>query len=402
MQTSTLPQQVLDDAELAHCQRVAAYCAEIASHLRLPLRDRTVLHSAAINHHTAAGGPDYLACLANELGLVVADGETDSARNAILAHYSGRRKSDDAAIEQLAGILEMADLFDEQLEAGPYSAMCLREQLASSADDSNGNPAISFVLPHLRLFSRSKLLTLTNKLPVFPSVALEVIKDRREGEQSLDRLIELASSDQSLAGSVLQSANTAAFTVVESLRDIRRAVILLGTQRTSDILIAAAMKPLIAVPGFPGLWEHSLEAAQIAERIAQATGVCSAADGYVLGLLHDVGKLLLRLVPQPVTVVQNRLIKKGCSIAVAELLTVGASHADAGADVLRHWRLPNEYVAAVEYHHEPEHCDTPLAALLYVVEHRTASEEDLPSASRLNVSLRRLGLTNARSLDDIF
>jgi hypothetical protein len=37
------------------------------------------------------------------------------------------------------------------------------------------------------LFSRSKLLTLTNKLPVFPSVALEVILYARDGEQSLDR-----------------------------------------------------------------------------------------------------------------------------------------------------------------------------------------------------------------------
>jgi HD-like signal output (HDOD) protein len=81
----------------------------------------------------------------------------------------------------------------------------------------------------------------------------------------------------------------------------------------------------------------------------------------------------------------------GCPSGLAELLICGASHSQAGGGVLRHWGLPEEWAAAVEFHHEPEHCDSALAALLYITEHLTESAEDLPSMARLNAALQKLG-----------
>jgi HD-like signal output (HDOD) protein len=301
-------------------------------------------------------------------------------------------------MSKLAHILEMANLFDEDLEAAPYGDCRLADLLEQGVAAAG---PISFVLPHLRQFSRSQLLDLTGHLPVFPAVAAEVIRTGRQDALSFDRVVQLASSDQTLAGHLIQASNTAAFSTVEPVRDLRRAVMILGTDRASRILVVAAMKPLLTTKGVSDLWHHSLVAARVTELIATRTSVCPTGDAYLLGLIHDVGRLLLRLAPNHATAATQKLMDSGYSPDLAELLICGATHSQAGGSVLRHWGLPQEWTVAVDFHHEPEHCDSPLAAMLYIAEHLTESAEDLPSIARLNAALQALGwqFCDLRSLE---
>ena len=50
---------------------------------------------------------------------------------------------------------------------------------------------------------------------------------------------------------------------------------------------------------------------------------------------------------------------------------------------------------AIRQHHRPETASSPLAHLLYLAEHLTGSQEDLPSSLRLELALDGLGLTPA-------
>jgi HD-like signal output (HDOD) protein len=42
---------------------------------------------------------------------------------------------------------------------------------------------------------------------------------------------------------------------------------------------------------------------------------------------------------------------------VAEFVVLGTNHAQIGARILQNWSLPQELVNAVNWHHDPEHCD---------------------------------------------
>jgi putative nucleotidyltransferase with HDIG domain len=212
-------------------------------------------------------------------------------------------------------------------------------------------------------------------------------------ELSLDKMIKIACSDQVLAGSLLRAANSAAFHRTKPATNVSHAAMFIGAEMTSRVLLTAAMKPLMAVPGLAMLWRHSVEAAQVAEAISLHLKTISPADAYVLGLLHDVGKLLLRLLPRDATESRDRLMRGGVPQSVAEVVTFGMEHAEAGAEVLRWWGLPHEYAAGIQFHHEPEHGDSEIAALLYLVEFWTAAEEDLPSTVRLDHTLNCLGIT---------
>jgi len=74
---------------------------------------------------------------------------------------------------------------------------------------------------------------------------------------------------------------------------------------------------------------------------------------YVLGLLHDLGRLLLYLaVPEDMSRV---LIKysHGGLLHEAENEIMGWDHAEAGSQLLRKWNLPDPLVEGILYHHNP-------------------------------------------------
>ena len=286
----------------------------------------------------------------------------------------------------------MADIFDEAIEFGPFADARLADTL-KLAIKTGDDPSITFVLSYLTGGARDDFAELVSKLPVLPRVAFDVMCIVRSHDVTIERLIELANRDQVLAGSVMCAANSAFHNRGHAIGNVRRAVAHLGIDITRGVLLANAVKPVLGAPGLPDLWRHSVEAAHVAELLARRTGRIDPADAYTLGLLHDVGRLLLQIVCPEVRERRERLESGGCSSAVAELITSGVSHAEAGAKVLRAWNLPEEYVMAIEYHHEPEHCDSDLSALLYIVECLTASDEDLPSNVRWQIALDRLRLS---------
>jgi len=58
-------------------------------------------------------------------------------------------------------------------------------------------------------------------------------------------------------------------------------------------------------------------------------------------------------------------------------------------------------VTAVQYHHQPELTDSQMAAMLYLVEFWSSSEEDLPSNTRLRCAFDKVAvsLRELESLD---
>lgn len=361
----------------AHCRRVAAYCREMAVGMKLPTRLRLLLERAAKSHHDHPPSTGALEAMLRDC----LKPERAEQRPPFHARPTPLQPP-------LAAILEMADQFDEDIEFAPYADEPLGDILANSS-----SPAVSYVLPHLRKCSREDLFALVPRLPVCPARALEVIGMASKGEVCFDDLVSIAGSDPVLAGSVLQVANSAAFARSAPARDVQQAVMYIGTTRASQVVLAAALKPLLTMRGGDALWRHSIESAVVAELLAQRTSRMDPHEAYLLGLLHDAGKLLLGIAPASARACKLKLMAAGVPEQVAEIITFGADHAIAGADVLRSWRLPDDYVAAVEFHHQPERSANEASALLYLVEFCTDSEEDLPSDVRMRCALDRVGLT---------
>ncbi len=396
---------VFDAGLRSHCQRVAAWSHELAGDLRMTGEESQLLEQAALLHHLP------LEMLEKETvnrlcGELWPAGQTQSQIRPALGvpaqvgipakvqqileamrHPDNSQRTD--RISALAGILELADVFDEQLELAQFEGHAIQQMLETTPDD----PVIGAVLASLRKATRADLLPLIPRLPVYPAIAMKALAVLGKPELHLREVEQISAMDQVLAGQLLQAANSAFFSPRYPLKTVKDAINFIGLEETRRVLAAAALRPLFSAPKMKQLWQHSIETAQVAERIAGMSDRVSPREAFLAGLVHDIGRLAISLLPAEVSAVCERLTGKGCETTVAEVVLLGFDHAEAGADVLEIWKFPRDMVQAVRHHHSPDWTDSDLAALLYVTEFWSAAEEDLPSNSVLRSALRRLGIS---------
>jgi putative nucleotidyltransferase with HDIG domain len=392
----------------AHCRRVAAWCDELARKLRLPVHEARALVEAAEQHHQPKPlGASSLCRLMGDLGLPASENGYEDAgpgksrlTDRILNVFNSQRPEPQGdRISELARMLEAANCFDEQLEYAPFEHDGIEKVLNKAVDQRRQiEEAVGFVLQNLRRASRDDLTVILPKLPVYPAIAMRLYRLLAGNDVSLSALESIANTDQVVAGKLLKAANSVFYSPWQPIKSVAQAISYVGTRDARRILLASSIQPLFATPRLRKLWKHALEAAQVAERIAALSGKVDPGEAFLMGLLHDVGKLAVSMLSKEINEAVDRLIEKGCQPAVAELVLCGFDHAEAGAEVMRHWKFSEEVVQAVQYHHQPERTGSAMAAVLYLTEFWTDSEEDIPSNARLHTAMNLASLT-PESLD---
>jgi putative nucleotidyltransferase with HDIG domain len=209
-----------------------------------------------------------------------------------------------------------------------------------------------------------RLKRLVSEIPAIPSpprLYLELLEVLRTREPSTAKIGQIVAQDPAMCGKLLQLANSAFFGLPSRITSPTEAVFYLGLETIKALVLSLQIFALfervkVKEFSYTDLWDHSLAAGLLAQRIAtfhQAAGpVIELA--FTAGLLHDVGKLLLVTgVPhryQKALVLQQ---KKQWSNWQAEREAFATTHAEVGAYLLGLWGLPNDLVEAVAFHHEP-------------------------------------------------
>ncbi|MCU0618361.1 MAG: HDOD domain-containing protein [Gemmatimonadaceae bacterium] len=133
-----------------------------------------------------------------------------------------------------------------------------------------------------------------------PAAAQRALDMMRRPDVPIPDLVRLVEQDPSLAQALLRHANSALYASasggqVVSLADAIRRV---GTQGLRSVVLASMVEGMLCRPGAAfdqmvrQVWEHMVRTAPVARGIAPAFGVVPD-EAFTLGLLHDVGKLVL-------------------------------------------------------------------------------------------------------------
>jgi len=292
-------------------------------------------------------------------------------------------------------ILEIAACFAQRVEFLPYELLTTEQvldELHCVAQELAINPAVVAALGSLQRVRLEQLVERVYRLPVFPLVALRALDLARSEDSSVSAIEKLVCSDQVLAGRLIQTANSSLYSPARRISSLRQAISYIGLEAARRLLIAAVFHPLFASAGLKGLWRHSLEVSQLAEFLARECRRVPPEEAFLAGLVHDVGRLALQTAQGEDVIAYTRMLEQGCEPVFAEMVLCGFDHGRAGAEVLRFWSFPEHLAQAVADHHHPEHSDSDLAAIIYLAEFWTGSEEDLPSGSRVRGALKRAGL----------
>jgi putative nucleotidyltransferase with HDIG domain len=183
-----------------------------------------------------------------------------------------------------------------------------------------------------------------------PAAAEQVLRLVSDPAAPADALTLVIDADPALAARVLRLANSPYYGVPRRVSSIGHAVSLLGRDTVRGIAASAACSVLAGPTdlGPDGFWRHSVSTAAACSAIAERVGY-STADAFSVGLLHDLGAMLLHLRDADAFAAAQHK-PTNAAIAAAELEAFGMTHAQAGAAALEAWAFPAAFVEAVALH----------------------------------------------------
>lgn len=199
------------------------------------------------------------------------------------------------------------------------------------------------------------------KLPTLPDIAYRLLDLLSQGDPDLAELEEIIRYDQAITAKVLSVANSAFYGVQKEIDTLHRAIVTLGVREVGEIAfsicVLSIFRPLKSVNGFDlkEFWMHSIGTGITARIIAQALDCEDEEKFFTLGLLHDIGRLILLAVfsQEFEDILENRE-KTGHNL-LAEEKEVGLAHTWIGRWLLRRWELPESFALVARYHHHPFH-----------------------------------------------
>ncbi len=208
-----------------------------------------------------------------------------------------------------------------------------------------------------------ELVAKVKNLPPISQAALQLVNLLDEPAVSNEDVVQVLKYDNVLTAKLLRACNSPYFGLEEPVSSVDQAVLILGHHQILHIVLTLAFGGAMAVPlvGYAvesnELWRHSLTAATAAEHVV-SNGIDINVDPHVaftVGLLHDIGKLVLGqvLTPEHQTNIRALIEDKRNSRWEAEKLVLGTDHAEVGGALLRAWNLPEDIIEGVGNHHQP-------------------------------------------------
>ncbi len=199
-----------------------------------------------------------------------------------------------------------------------------------------------------------------NKLPTLPHVLLEILDACQSDTASFRQLSQLVSHDAVITSKVVAMANSAGYFRRQRITGIDQALLLIGTERTKTIAITAAVQQFFskfnaANPSYlKEFWLRSLTCALLAKTLATLTSYSQPDQAYLVGLLHNIGDLVLRCnFPDEYAKVDSATNITPAGRLSQEESLLFTNHCEVGAWLLERWELGDFAAAAVRYHHEP-------------------------------------------------
>ena len=224
----------------------------------------------------------------------------------------------------------------------------------------------------MRAPSLDELALHAKTLPSLPEVVNYLMRSLGDECADVDTLAHHINSDPVIVARLLSAANSVAFGLSTPIHSVKQALLVLGVDRIASIILASAISYRYDIrgSGFDArlLWRHSLGVATCARVLAEQTDT-NPDLAFTGGLLHDIGQLLM-YTASPANYLQALALRhtEDLPIVAAERAVFGYDHAAAGRMLAQAWKLPEEAIAAIATHHEPDESGSEIGCLIHVAE----------------------------------
>ena len=240
------------------------------------------------------------------------------------------------------------------------------------------------------------LINTLKEVPAMPNVIVHALNIMKDPDSSTKELAKIISYDQSLSTKVLTLVNSAYYGFPKQITSIAQAISLIGMSKSKNIIVTVAMRPMLTNQGTKDLWKHSITAAVGCEFMAKSLKIMDADEAFVIGFLHDLGKVVLNLTDAKLYEKVRETVKTGSNILETEQIYFGTDHCQMGSILAKKWQLPLLINNAIKYHHEPNLSSMPTACSLVYIVDRLINEEELDVDSLDKDAMKNLNIQIAQ------
>ena len=190
------------------------------------------------------------------------------------------------------------------------------------------------------------------ELPPAPKIAMRT-RQLVDLNADIEKVVDLLKHDLSISTKLIRMSNSVAYGGFEKNISTSQAVRRLGIDRSVEVVMSICCRSYFVTnhPDYKllvdNLWWHSLACAHAATMVANHKKFDIDEDLFALGLLHDIGKLIL------IQAASNLQIpkKKGMDIEPEALQSIITEHhGQVGIRLLRKWGYSKAFAALIQHH----------------------------------------------------
>ncbi|WP_018610301.1 HDOD domain-containing protein [Uliginosibacterium gangwonense] len=204
-----------------------------------------------------------------------------------------------------------------------------------------------------------ELVSNQRALASLPTLYYKVRSALADPEVVIQALSDLISTDPSLAAAVLRIANSAFYGFPRKIETLSRAIGLIGLNQLGDIVLASTLAST-----FQGIrpqkmdmarfWRGSIRRALLCRSMARHLGERDPERFFILGLLSDMGHLVLyQTQPDLAAIILDMASYSLSDIAQKERDMLGCDFAEVGAALILKWQLPESFACVVRHQLKP-------------------------------------------------
>lgn len=196
-----------------------------------------------------------------------------------------------------------------------------------------------------------KIIMDTKTLPTLPSVIHKLNSLSDNEKSTVQEMARIVSSDQVLSARILRLANSPSYGFYR-VSTISNAMILLGVNVVKSLALSSSIFAIMEKDSV-GLWEHSLGVGVASNLIARKLGLPECEEIATAGLLHDIGKVIIRIkCSEAEKEILNLVRERNIYTMEAEHEIIDTDHAEVGGWLSKSWFLPDKLSEPIAYHHD--------------------------------------------------
>lgn len=187
------------------------------------------------------------------------------------------------------------------------------------------------------------------KIPSRPEAVIAIAELMKDKNPSASDIAEILRQDVFLYTSVLAAVNTPLFRLSKKITDLPHAITLLGLDKLFAVIRLAALQNTMSKLGrLDRFWDTTTEVAHLAASITHRVSDLDPHDSYTLGMMHDCAiPLMLETHPEYKAFLRNTNGSDLYGLSAREEKLFGINHFALGADIARHWFMPDRIADAI-------------------------------------------------------